>query len=252
MTTTYVTGDLHGDVDGRFSERNLERAGVAPGDLLVVLGDTGVLWNTSPADWARGEAFVTDTFLISDLARAWPGDVAFIDGNHDNHPVLASLRTEGRWGGEVGVVCDGLYHLRRGGSYDLPAGDGTARAWCMGGAWSIDRDWRSEGVDWWPEEVPSEEEIDAARASLEREGWGADFVLTHECPASMRDALTRDSPFGPVDHTDRLQEFLDDVDERAGFDRWYCGHYHVDRDVGSCHTCLYTAVVPLGAPAGES
>ena len=122
----------------------------------------------------------------------------------------------------------------------------------MGGAWSIDQDWRSEGVDWWPEEVPSEAEIEAARASLEREGWGADFVLTHECPASMRDALTRDSPFGPVDHTDRLQEFLDDVDERADFDRWYCGHYHVDRDVGGCHTCLYTAVVPLGDPAGES
>lgn len=138
--TTYVTGDMHGAVDWRFDKANLEQMGIAPkpGDLLVVLGDMGVLWDTAPGDWARGEAFLTDTFYLSDLAKAWPGDVAFIDGNHDNHPVLAVLDTERRWGGEVGVVCDGLYHLRRGWIYDLPAGDGTKRVWCMGGAWSID------------------------------------------------------------------------------------------------------------------
>ena len=174
-----------------------------------------------------------------------------MDGNHENFPILEALPRERRWGGKVGVVAEGIYHLLRGGIYDLPAGEGTARAWCMGGAWSIDQSWRTEGVDWWPEEIPDDSEIEAARMSLASVGWRADYVLTHECPSLMRDALTRESPFGPVAHRDRLQDFLDEVDEDASFERWYCGHYHVNRDVGECHTCLYSAVVPLGQPAGE-
>lgn len=248
---TYVTGDMHGYVDGRFDRAAMEGLGVEEGDLLVVLGDMGALFNTLPEEWARGEMYLTDSYLLTDLAQAWPGDVAFVDGNHENHPVLASLPRERRWGGEVGVVTEGLYHLRRGGTYRLPAEDGEATAWCMGGAWSIDQAGRTEGVDWWPEEVPDWGEIEAARESLAFLGWKVDYILTHECPTSMRAALTRDSPFGPVRHTDRLQGFLEEVDGRATFGRWYCGHYHVNRDVGGSHTCLYRKVVPLGEPAGE-
>lgn len=248
---TFVTGDLHGQTDARFSRSNMERLGVSDGDLLVVLGDMGALWNTTADDIREGYMDWADAGFLSALSRVWPGAVAFIDGNHENHATLAAVPVERRFGGRVGVVCEGVYHLLRGGVYDLPAGDGTARAWCMGGAWSIDRDWRVEGVSWWPEEIPSDGEITAARESMAFVGWKSDYILTHECPTSMRPALTRDSPFGPVKHTDRLQSFLDEVDAKAAFSRWYCGHYHVDRDVGGAHTCLYTQIVPLGAKAGK-
>lgn len=248
---TFVTGDLHGQVDFRFARDRLDELGVCDGDLLVVLGDMGALWRTTPEDLAEGHMDPGTVSFLSDLSGLWPGDVAFIDGNHENHDTLAALPRERRLGGTVGVVCDGVWHLLRGGTYRLPTGEGTARAWCMGGAWSIDAAYRISGISWWPEELPSYDEVEAARESIAFTGWETDYILTHECPSVMRPALTRDSPFGHVDHTDHLCEFLDEVDAHAAFSRWYCGHYHVNRDVGERYTCLYGRIVPLGAPAGE-
>lgn len=235
MATTYLTGDMHGVVDGRFDARALARASVSPAadDVLVILGDTGILGRLDPED----------------VLGAWPGTVAFVDGNHEAHPTLAGLPTEERWGAPVGVVCGRLCHLLRGEAYELPCGDGTATCFVMGGAWSVDRDSRILGVSWFEEELPSDGELARGRETLDARGWAVDYVLTHECPASMRDELTQASEHDPGSHEDRLQDFLDEVDEDGDFDHWYCGHYHVDHDVGSCHTCLYKSVIPLGGYA---
>ena len=58
----------------------------------------------------------------------------------------------------------------------------------MGGAASNDRQYRKEGRSWWPEEMPSEEEMDHCRASLNRVGWRADYVVTHEAPAALAES----------------------------------------------------------------
>ena len=48
----------------------------------------------------------------------------------------------------------------------------------LGGAASVDRIWRTEGLDWWPEEAISDEQVAAAIT-----GGTADLMLTHESPA---------------------------------------------------------------------
>lgn len=58
---------------------------------------------------------------------------------------------------------------------------GGARVLAMGGASSHDREWREEGVSWWSEELPSEEEIEHAWATLAAHGWKVDYVVTHTC-----------------------------------------------------------------------
>ncbi|MCR2813035.1 metallophosphoesterase [Microbacterium sp. zg.Y1084] len=47
----------------------------------------------------------------------------------------------------------------------------------LGGASSVDRAWRREGVDWWPDEAITEGHVEAAVA-----GGSADLLLTHESP----------------------------------------------------------------------
>ncbi len=242
---TYLTGDIHGDVDSRFDKETLAEEGIRPttDDVLVILGDAGVIWSTSAKKYPRLAA--RDERVIETLLEVWPGEVAFVDGNHENFATLAKLPQTERWGAPVGVVRERLYRLLRGEIYQLPATNGTASCFVMGGAYSVDKMWRVEGCDWWPEEIPSRAELAHGRKTLERAGWKVDYVLTHDCAPFMLHTLTFDSPFGHIDHRDRLTDFLGEVDGRTSFTHWYCGHYHVNRHAGEQHTCLYKVVVPL-------
>jgi|GEM_PF-679013 len=65
----------------------------------------------------------------------------------------------------------------------------------LGGAASVDRQWRTEGVDWWPDENIHGVHVEAAIA-----GGPADVLLTHESPAGtpvrqVREIL-RTNPLG--------------------------------------------------------
>ncbi|WP_337007406.1 MULTISPECIES: metallophosphoesterase family protein [unclassified Microbacterium] len=69
----------------------------------------------------------------------------------------------------------------------------------LGGAVSVDKAWRQEGVTWWRDEEITREQVSAAIA-----GGPADLMLTHESPAgtpvrAVREIL-RTNPFGfPAD-----------------------------------------------------
>lgn len=65
----------------------------------------------------------------------------------------------------------------------------------LGGAASVDKAWRQEGVNWWPDE-----EITRAHVAAAIAGGPADLMLTHESPArtpvrAVREIL-RTNPFG--------------------------------------------------------
>lgn len=65
----------------------------------------------------------------------------------------------------------------------------------LGGAASVDRMWRQEGISWWRDEEITQDQVDEAIA-----GGPADLMLTHESPAgtpvrAVRDIL-RTNPFG--------------------------------------------------------
>ena len=51
----------------------------------------------------------------------------------------------------------------------------------------------------------------------------------------------------PVKHfqSDILTDYFDEIEKKLDFKRWYCGHYHMDMDLGSRHTILYKAIIPL-------
>lgn len=184
-----------------------------------------------------------------------PWTTLFVDGNHENHDVIDTLPVTERWSGKVQVVpgFPHVVHLMRGEVYDLPLGGGTTtRCFVMGGAESTDRWCRTEGVNWWAREMPSDEEYENAVSNLERVGWSVDYVLTHEVPyGAMADALCwrywiqrRDPP------RNELSGFLQYVDDRLDKRRlgmWYAGHHHVDRMVmDNRHCVLYQQVMPLG------
>lgn len=171
----FVTGDVHGGAEygsSRFSSKSWpDGRTLSRDDVVVVAGDFGFVWDGSN----------TDRYWL-DWFESKPWTTCFVDGNHENHRMLAEL-PETEWnGGRVHVARPHVLHLMRGEVFDIA---GTT-VLAMGGAASHDREWRKEGKSWWPEEMPSETEMERARRvhrrarrrdfgvryAAARHGWG--------------------------------------------------------------------------------
>ena len=228
----WVTGDTHGDFQ-RFTTKNFPQLkGMDRDDYMIICGDFGGVWageqvDGRKLDWLEDKPFTT----------------LFVCGNHENFNLLNSYPEQEWHGGRVHVVRPHILQLMRGqvseiggltwfttrggASHDIqdgildPAEPGFERRY-----WALRRInamFRVLGHSWWPEEMPSEAEYAEAEASLERSRWRVDCVLTHCAPTSVTKTLN------PSYLPDKLTDFLEMVKERCQFQRWFAGHYHINR-----------------------
>lgn len=248
----YVTGDTHGRMDwGKIHPENWPVGQtLTRDDYLIICGDFGAVWSMGPKDheelsWYENQPWTT----------------LWVDGNHENHDIIDSFEVTERFGGHVQVVpgYPHVIHLMRGEVYDLPLDvDTTVRCFVMGGAPSIDRVWRTEGVSWWARELPSQEEYERGIKNLEACNWQVDYVFTHEIPLyAAVDILglgfINKHKSGGFNQVAEHLQYVDDRLDKERLKMWYAGHHHVDRMVmDDQHCVLYHQVVPLGArPTSE-
>lgn len=226
----YLTGDTHGTIEiGKLSRANLavERVEPGEGDFVIILGDFGLVF---AADGQSAE----ERWWLKWLDEK-PWTTLFIDGNHENFARLNALPEEEWRGGRVHRVSESVLHLMRAQIFEI---DGRS-FFTMGGAASHDRQFRKEGRSWWPEELPSEEELARADAALDGCGRRVDYVLTHCAPTLVQGRIN------PTFLPDRLTEYLQHVRDTTAFHRWYFGHYHVDREYDDGFCALYDCVMPI-------
>lgn len=220
-------GDWHGDT--AFARQVVDLAPAGPSGVRVVLqlGDFGVWPGQGGADYLDA--------LAVHLERT-NGVLLFVDGNHEDHVQLNGfpLRPDG-----LRVLRPRLYHLPRGFRWRW-----HGRTWlALGGAHSIDRNSRTEGVDWWPGETPTAEEFANART-----GGPADYMVTHDAPAGVSIRGIRDPEIGQpkqlfeelvieAEYRRLLREVVDTVRPS-----WLLhGHYHTRHeallDLGGGQVC---------------
>ncbi len=226
----YLTGDTHGTIEiGKLSRANLavERVEPGEGDFVIILGDFGLVF-------APDGQSAEERWWLKWLDKK-PWTTLFIDGNHENFARLNALPEEEWRGGRVHRVSESVLHLMRAQIFEI---DGRS-FFTMGGAASHDRQFRKEGRSWWPEELPSEEELARADAALDGCGRRVDYVLTHCAPTLVQGRIN------PTFLPDRLTEYLQHVRDTTAFHRWYFGHYHVDREYDDGFCALYDCVVPI-------
>ena len=211
----FVTGDLHGHIDiHKLNAKNfpLQRE-LNKDDYVIVCGDFGLVWggrnSKSDAYWQK---------WLNDK----PFTTLFIDGNHENHELLQQYPVSEWHGGKVHTIQPSVIHLMRGQVYEIEG----SKVFTMGGASSHDKKYRKEGVSWWPQEIPSKEEYKEAEQNLAAVDWKVDVVLTHCAPTSLQSLIS----FGYKQ--DALTHFLDEVNSRLQFDKWYIGHYHINKNMG--------------------
>lgn len=149
---TRIVGDIHGN----FNEYSFYNLGVgryrhatepAPPDRSVQVGDFGIGFY-SPY-WHES---------VNDWMKKNPTH-RFIRGNHDDP---AMCKTMNNYIADGTVENDVMY---------------------IGGAWSIDQDYRTEGVDWWRDEELSIAELDALIEVYE--DVKPRVMITHDCPTSV-------------------------------------------------------------------
>lgn len=193
-----MIGDLHGNVNGLTRLDAL----VDPGVPFLQVGDLGWYPDTKDA--------------LVEWGRQAKRQLYWIKGNHEHFP---SVPLEAA---EPVEVAENLIYVPGGYRLEL---DGRAIG-CLGGAASIDRKWRSFGIDWFPEEnILAAEEARAAE-------WDAiDIMVSHVPPQHViernfsRSAMVQ---MFEVDYgwTDPNAMIVKRIWERAGCPPLYCGHMH--------------------------
>lgn len=216
------------------------------GTPFVIAGD----WH-GDTSWARAvvktaaAAGVKRIFHVGDLAVLWPGakkgrfdqrlntmleergmDLVFIDGNHDNH---TELRTLPIGDDRLARVRSHILYLPRGERIEyvgLTIGG-------LGGAFSVDCEWRAPGKDWWPriEEVEPQD-VDKLVA-----GGSVDILLTHDVPANFA-GLTNElrNLSEEVQALSRVSRaLLQDAVDALKPPHVFCGHWHQRRIGGISH-----------------
>jgi hypothetical protein len=179
----------------------------------------------------RGEG---PSFQIGDMGVGFPGrelpehgrQHRFIRGNHDDP---AACRTHSSYAGEYGF-------------------DSVASLFFLGGAFSIDWEWRKIRMRhdptpiWWPDEELSEDELE--KASKLFATLCPEIVATHDCPSSVSERILGKMLVGFRPEKlvmTRTGKWLQTMFEAHQPRLWLFGHYHVDVAVkmnGTEFVCL--------------
>ena len=115
--------------------------------------------------------------------------------------------------------------------------DGTVKDDMMfiGGAYSIDKIWRTEGEDWWPDEELNEEQFKVIQAIYTT--TKPNCMITHDCPFNVYPVLHSHHWLDEARTPKALQAMLDIHRPKI----WVFGHHHKSFDQvidGTRFVCL--------------
>lgn len=225
MGRIFTCGDTHGGSVGDMKKLNSKNFPVGntltKEDYLIQLGDFGCVWHHPSSKESKKDKY-WQKWLHE---KSWT--TLFVDGNHENHDMLAELEQVPMFGDIVGKVNDSIFHLKRGRIYVIHG----KSFFIMGGAVSIDKENRTRGISWWSEEVPSYAEMDVGLENLETYNWDVDYVCTHTCPeyvSKMYLSVHNAQGWYADKVNDPTTSFLEHLRANLKFKHWYFGHWHDD------------------------
>lgn len=235
----YCTGDTHGLLDhffytyGRCKDQLLPQyATLTEDDIVIVAGDFQYVWDDSP----KRTAFL-------DRLASLPFQICFVDGNHENFDLLYSFPVEEWCGGKVHRIQENIRHLMRGEIFHIQG----RSIFAFGGAGSFDREMRIEGLSWWPQEIPTQEEQDHGMENLMAHGSTVDYIICHTCPDFLLPIMRISNIYDTGDKT--LMHFLAEVvtaTPAKNFHQFLFGHWHRDAEYfGGRYRALYDDLIEL-------
>ena len=215
-----VTGDMHGDYS-RFNDKKIKK--LKKGDFLIVCGDFGFVWNGSKKEKRILKRIGRKRFYT-----------LFVEGCHENYDLLEQYPEEDFCGGKVNVISGKLMHMKRGSMFRLQGYDFFA----FGGGQTKEIDIRRESKTWWEAELPTTEEVRRGINVMNEHGNSADYIITHEPPASMKEFLGFE-----VRQISHMHTFFDAIKNDCRFRMWFFGKAHKNKLIPPRYQCLFDDVV---------
>ena len=221
----YVTGDMHGS-ESRLYDKQWRK--LKAGDVLIVCGDFGYLWNGGKNEEEYIKYLGSRKFTI-----------AFVDGTHENFDKINACRETYWKGGMVHRINGNLLHLMRGQVFNIEGN----KIFTFGGGESDDKDVRAEEGLYWKEELPTPAEMAKGAEVLDSVGCEVDYIITHEPPSLVKSAMLLRR--GGADNVNKLNGYLEEIGRSCTFRHWFFGSLHEDRVITEHHTCVFKKVIPV-------
>ena len=244
----FITGDTHGNFERiedfcRIFETQKQ-------DVMIILGDAGVNYFLDKRDRKlkrKLEQLPITFMLVRGNHEARPG-CGWDKEDSDYDYLIDCPEYAGRFMFEQEFPS--ILYMMDGETYTFTVRNRQLHALVVGGAYSIDKDYRIEQYDlgnhnyrWYKDEQLNEEEKTKILAATKNEKF--DIVFTHTCPSSYVPTETF-LPFTNQSTVDRsMEEFLEKVKQQIEFERWYCGHWHIDKNVDKM-SFMFNSVAQLG------
>ena len=237
----FITGDTHCPIDiHKLNSKNFPIGNtLTKSDILIICGDGGFVWSGDKRDkwWIN---------WISDK----PWTTVYVDGNHENHPLLSLYPVVDFYGAKAHEISDSLFHIKRGEIMTI----NDEKYFCFGGAFSHDVEFRTENVDWWQDELPNKEEIKNAVDNLTKYNNKVNYIITHDIPLSLNKLFgyDRQPDMKRYDQSYRVDicKFLQKIYDSIKFDNWFAGHYHINSKLDRINI-LYDDIIELNFDDGS-
>lgn len=208
----YITGDTHRNFS-RFYGKNFNKD-----DMLIILGDAGINYYLNEEDREFKE-------YLSKLNIK----LFCIQGNHEERPEnIPFYKETDMFGGKVYIEYDfpNLIFAKNGEIYNID----DKKVLVIGGAYSVDKDYRlMYGHQLFKDEQLNESEKEMIFNKFK--GKHIDIVLSHTCPKKYEPIEVFMSGIDQSKVDKSMEEFLDKIEESIDYDKWYCGHYHTEKQI---------------------
>ena len=208
----YITGDTHRDFSRLYTLYGTSN------DMLIVLGDASINYFLDESD-----------IELKDYLNSFNIKLFCIRGNHEERPEnISTYKEVEMFGGKVYIEEEfpNLIFAKDGEIYNI---DGN-KVLVIGGAYSVDKGYRIRNkIPWFSDEQLMDDEMLAILDKVE--GQHFDIVLTHTCPQKYEptEVFLPGLDQSTVDKS--MERYLDTVEESITYDKWYCGHYHTEKQI---------------------
>lgn len=214
----YITGDRHGNLEDLiyFTFEHMTNID----DVMIILGDSGINY------YQDERSYMIKNMLLQ-------ANITFfcIHGNHEERASNINSYKEKIW--KNGIVYyeedyPNLLFAKDGEIYNF---DGK-KVIVIGGAYSVDKDYRlKNGLNWFESEQPSERIKEHVENNLNKANWEVDYVLSHTSPLKY-EPVEYFLPFINQKSVDKSTEkWLNEIENKLKYKRWYLGHYHCEKIV---------------------